>query len=72
MTEIDYTDAFDVVANDPDQMIELVCENWTEEVEAYIGMNKLQEAYKIMPEYFDYIPEDVKEEVHLKLSELGY
>ena len=72
MAEIDYNDAFDVVADDPDQMIELVCENWGEEVESYMGVKELKEALKIMEEYFDYIPEDVKEEVHLKLTELGY
>lgn len=72
MVEIDYNDAFDIVADDPDQMIELVCENWAEEVESYMGVKELKEALKIMEEYFDYIPEDVKEEVHLKLTELGY
>ena len=72
MVEIDYSDAFDVVSEDAPQMIELVCENWTKDVEEYIGMDKLKKAFMIVNEYFDFIPEDEKEEVHNKLTELGY
>jgi hypothetical protein len=86
MREIDYDEAWEVVSDDTDMLIEQVCEGYEKEVLQYLGLpekynmltnktmnelNAYKKAYSILMDWFDYIPEENQLEVHSKLGDLG-
>tara|TARA_B110000014_G_scaffold132027_1_gene91156 strand:- start:145 stop:384 length:240 start_codon:yes stop_codon:yes gene_type:complete len=78
MREIDYDEAWDVIADDVDSLVENVCEGYEKEVLEYLDLAEVEEqlkaykkAYSILMDWFDYIPEENQLEVHSKLGELG-
>ena len=71
MREIDYDEAWEVVSDDTDMLVEQVCEGYEQEVMEYLGLDKYKEAYNILMDYFDELSEESRTEIDKKLKELG-
>ena len=78
MREIEYDEAWEVVSDDTDMLVEQVCEGYEKEVLEYLDLAGVEEqlkaykkAYSILMDWFDYIPEENQLEVHSKLGGLG-
>jgi len=76
--EIDHDQAWDVLADDPDYLVEQVCEAYPEKVEKYVELDKFREAYQILIDHMEDIEEGIKqiqisnrESVQERLQELG-
>ena len=78
MREIDYDEAWDVIADDVDSLVENVCENYEEEVLEYLDLAEAEEqlkiykkAFDVVMDYFDELSEESRVELDEKLKELG-
>ena len=69
--EIDHDQAWDVLADDPDYLVEQVCEAYPEKVEKYVELDKFREAYLILFDHMEDIEEGNRESVQERLQELG-
>ena len=71
MREIDYDEAWEVVSDDTDMLVEQVCEGYDQEVMEYLGLDKYIIVYDILMDYFDELSEESRTEIDKKLKELG-
>ena len=71
MREIDYDEAWEVVSDDTDMLVEQVCEGYEQEVMEYMGLDKYIIVYDILMDYFDELSEESRTEIDKKLKELG-
>ena len=71
MREIDYDEAWEVVSDDTDMLVEQVCEGYEQEVMEYLGLDKYIIVYDILMDYFDELSEESRTEIDKKLKELG-
>ena len=71
MREIDYDEAWEVVSDDTDMLVEQVCEGYEQEVMEYLGLDKYIIVYDILMDYFDELSEESRVELDEKLKELG-
>ena len=78
MREIDYDEAWDVIADDVDSLVENVCENYEEEVLEYLDLAEAEEqlkiykkAFDVVMDYFDELSEESRQEIHDQLEGLG-
>lgn len=86
MREIEYDEAWEVVSDDTDMLIEQVCEGYEKEILQYLGLpekyimltnktmnelNAYKKAYGILMEYFDELSEESRQEIHDQLEGLG-
>ena len=78
MREIDYDEAWDVIADDVDSLVENVCENYEEEVLEYLDLAEAEEqlkiykkAFDVVMDNFDELSEESKAEIDCVLKELG-
>ena len=86
MREIDYDEAWEVVSDDTDMLVEQVCEGYEKEILQYLGLpekyimftnkaryelNAYKKAYGILMEYFDELSEESRQEIHDQLEGLG-
>ena len=71
MREIDYDEAWEVVSDDIDMLVEQVCEGYEQEVMEYLGLDKYIIVYDILMDYFDELSEESRTEIDKKLKELG-
>ena len=71
MREIDYDEAWEVVSDDTDMLVEQVCEGYEQEVMEYLGLDKYIIVYDILMDYFDELSEESRIELDEKLKELG-
>ena len=71
MREFDYDEAWEVVSDDTDMLVEQVCEGYEQEVMEYLGLDKYIIVYDILMDYFDELSEESRTEIDKKLKELG-
>ena len=71
MREIEYDEAWEVVSDDTDMLVEQVCEGYEQEVMEYLGLDKYIIVYDILMDYFDELSEESRTEIDKKLKELG-
>lgn len=71
MREIDYDEAWEVVSDDTDMLVEQVCEGYEQEVMEYLGLDKYIIVYDILMDYFDELSEESRTEIDKKLKGLG-
>ena len=71
MREIDYDEAWEVVSDDTDMLVEQVCEGYEQEVMEYLGLDKYIIVFDILMDYFDELSEESRTEIDKKLKELG-
>ena len=86
MREIEYDEAWEVVSDDTDMLVEQVCEGYEKEILQYLGLpekyimltnkaryelNAYKKAYGILMEYFDELSEESRQEIHDQLEGLG-
>ena len=71
MREIDYDEAWEVVSDDTDMLVEQVCEGYEKEVLKYLDVDNYKEAYNILMDYFDELSEESRTEIDKKLKGLG-
>ena len=71
MREIEYDEAWEVVSDDTDMLVEQVCEGYEKEVLKYLDVDNYKEAYNIFMDYFDELSEESRVELDEKLKELG-
>ncbi len=69
--DIDHDDAWDVLADDPDYLVEQVCEAYPDRVEKYVELDKFKQAYQILVDHMEDIEEGNRESVKERLQELG-
>lgn len=71
MREIEYDEAWEVVSDDTDMLVEQVCEGYEKEVKEYLNVDEYEKAFDILMDYFDELSEESRQEIHDQLEGLG-